>query len=83
MKCWRCGGDVEERTVRFCVCDVSPVIMIQDVPAQVCKRCGEQVFSDSTTKVFEQIRDGKFLARSVLMSIFDFKELTEQTNDHS
>ena len=74
MKCSRCGGEMEDRTVRFCICTVSPPVMILNVPAQVCRRCGGEVFSDSTIEVFEKIRDRRVPARNGVMHVFDFIE---------
>ena len=77
MKCSRCGGDMEARTVRFCICAVSPPVMILNVPAQVCRRCGGEVFSDSTIEAFERIRDGRIPARTGIMHVFDFAQAVQ------
>ena len=85
MKCSRCGGGMEDRIVRFCVCELSPPLMVEKVPAKVCRRCGGEVFSSSTIKVFERIRDGQTLpGRNGRILVFDFDELTQPapTNGH-
>ena len=73
MKCSRCGGEMEERIVRFCVSSLTPPIMIENVPARVCTRCGGEVFSDSTLDVFETIRDGRVPHRIASVRVFDFE----------
>jgi len=76
---------MEDRTVRFCVCDAAPPIMVENVPAEVCRRCGEKYFSDAIVEVFERVRDGRTLpGRNGRILVFDFVELTQPipTNGH-
>ena len=80
MSCSRCGGEMVARTVPFCVCDASPPILIENVPAQVCLRCGGEVFSDSTIEVFERIRDNQVpISRIALMIAYDFNQARQLT----
>ena len=74
MTCSRCGGEMQESIVDFCVCEGVPVpILIRNVPSHVCERCGDKVFSDSTIEVFERIRDRKVGLSAVLsMVVYDF-----------
>jgi hypothetical protein len=63
---------MRERIVRFCVPNITPPVIIENVPAQVCTRCGGEVFSDSTLDVFETIRDGRAPHRIASVRVFDF-----------
>ena len=74
MTCTQCGGNMVEREIRFCVCNITPPIIIENVPAYVCATCGVEVFSDATMEVFEQIRDGHVPnTGTVVVSVFDFQ----------
>lgn len=71
--CSRCGGDMTVALVRFCVCDANPPLMIERVPARVCRRCGGEVFSDATMAAFENVRDGGVgTYRLVGMRVYDY-----------
>ena len=75
MNCSRCGGELVERTVRFCAPNTSPPIMIEDVPAEVCKRCGGEVFSEEAVGVFEQIKSGQAPGpRFAVMQVYNFEK---------
>lgn len=64
---------MEARSVRFCVCNASPPFIVENAPAQVCLRCGGEVFADSTVEVFEQIRDSRMMPHGeTYVKVFDF-----------
>src|SRR5450759_4745536 len=72
-KCFRCGGDWEDRLVRFCSCEAQPPLMIENVPARVCASCGTRVFADATADVFEDIREHRMgQYRMAIMLVFDY-----------
>jgi len=75
MTCSRCGGRLENRVVRFCACNVTPPIMIENVPALVCVRCGGESFADRVMRVFERIKDGLVspLPRQPIIRAYDFE----------
>lgn len=84
MKCSRCGGEMEGQIVRFCACDGSPPVLIENVPANVCKRCGGQVFSDEVAAVFERIVDGDDLGpRIAMMKVYDYERARQGRPTHS
>lgn len=63
-----------EKRVRFCVCDLNPPIMIENVPAYVCDTCGDEIFSESAIEVFERTRDGEIPhSRTQVVKVFDFE----------
>jgi hypothetical protein len=77
-KCFRCGGDWEDRLVRFCSCEAQPPLMIENVPARVCASCGTRVFADSTADVFEDIREHRFgQYRMAIMHVFDYEKASK------
>ena len=64
---------MEAQNVRFCVQNATPPIMVENVPAHVCVRCGGEVFDDATVEVFERIRDGRAsMPKMGIVRVFDF-----------
>jgi hypothetical protein len=71
---------MEPAFVRFCACNASPPVIVENVPAQVCTRCGDRVFPDSAVEVFESIRDGQLQPYGLLwVNVFDFAQLRQPT----
>lgn len=78
MKCFVCNGAMEEQRANFCVCSVTPPIMVSDVPTLVCGQCGEEAYSDATVAILERIRDGLEPSfRLAYLRAYDFEELVE------
>ena len=77
MICSRCGGQMDTQRVTFCVPAARPQpIIIEDVPAMVCRRCGDEVFSDAVTETFERIRDGGMQPNGqVYSSVYEYQRL--------
>ena len=70
---------MEPRIVRFCAANVTPPVLIQNVPALVCRRCGGEVFADEVVEVFEFVRDSRVptLARQPLIRAYDYRQEKE------
>lgn len=57
MRCYRCGGAVVMRKVRFSLETDRGLVLIDGVPAEVCVQCGEQTFSIDVVQRLEEMRD--------------------------
>ena len=57
MKCFFCKGTLEENTTKFIVDLGECVVIVKNVPAMVCKQCGEKSFDDETMEQLEKIVD--------------------------
>ena len=55
MNCFICKGELEEKKVNYLVELQDSIIIIKEVPAKVCKKCGEQYFNDNTAENIEKI----------------------------
>lgn len=55
MNCFICKGELEEKKVNYLVDLQDSIIIIKEVPAKVCKQCGEQYFDDNTAENIEKI----------------------------
>ena len=54
-KCPRCGSELEEKTVEKLLRGGDNFAAVT-VPAEVCRRCGEYIYSMETVKLFEKIQ---------------------------
>ena len=48
-QCYYCGGEQEEQIVTFVYEDAGQVWIIRNVPAFVCKQCGEREYRQKVT----------------------------------
>lgn len=55
MKCFMCNGDTESKLVNYIVDLDTKIIIIKNVPANVCKECGERFFNDEVMEKLENI----------------------------
>ena len=56
MNCLLCKGTLENKTTTFMVeLDNCIIIIIKNVPSQVCKQCGEVSYSDEVAKQLERL----------------------------
>ncbi len=55
MNCFMCKGNMEEKKVNYVVDLGDRIIIIKEVPAKVCTKCGEQYFDDETAENIEKI----------------------------
>ena len=49
MKCVFCGGKVEKKKVTFSYEDDDKYLFVEHVPADVCTKCGEKMYSPEVT----------------------------------
>ena len=54
-KCPVCGGELVEKEVEKLVRGGRHTAVLT-VPAEVCRRCGERLYSEETVRRFEQVR---------------------------
>ena len=50
-----CKGNLEMKKVNYIVDLGSTIIIVKEVPAKVCKQCGEQFFEDVIAENIEKI----------------------------
>ena len=53
MNCLLCKGTIENKNTTFMVELDNCIIIIKNVPSQVCKQCGEVSYSDEVAKQLE------------------------------
>ncbi|MBI2912930.1 MAG: type II toxin-antitoxin system MqsA family antitoxin [Chloroflexi bacterium] len=54
-QCAFCKGDVEERTIVYTSEYKGRVVVVENVPALVCKQCGEPLFKPEVVERLQKI----------------------------
>ena len=76
MDCVYCNGvdTVEEQLTRFCACETSQPFIVENVPAFVCRICGDKSFSGDTVMTFEKMKNGEVQTSSLqFLRVFNFQ----------
>ncbi len=55
MKCFYCKGETKETTTKFIVDLGRCVVIVKNVPARVCRQCGEASYSNEVAQQLEKI----------------------------
>ena len=55
MTCFMCKGTLENKLTNFIVDLGNCIIIVKDVPSQVCTQCGEVSYSHEVAKRLEEI----------------------------
>ncbi len=72
-KCVFCGGHVEKKMVTFTYEDDDKYLLVEHVPAEVCTRCGEKMYSPEVTDELLEFAKDKFKpVKTVKVPVFDF-----------
>lgn len=75
-QCAFCQGDLEEQTITYPTEYEGRVLIVRNVPALVCKQCGEQLFRPEVTEKLQQIVWGKAPHQTtVQVDSYDFAEV--------
>jgi HTH-type transcriptional regulator / antitoxin MqsA len=73
MKCAFCGGRVVKREVTFTYEEDDKFLIIEHVPAEVCVRCGEKLYSPEVTDgLLRFARRETKPTRKIEVPVYDF-----------
>jgi len=73
MKCVFCGGQVELREVTFVYDEDESYFFIENVPAEVCVRCGEKTYSPAVADEVLRLAKQKLKpAKTIQVPVFDY-----------
>ena len=73
MQCVFCNGKVEERLVTFTYEDNGNFVFVENVPAYVCTRCGENTYSPETTdELLRIVKQRSTPSRNTVVPVYDF-----------
>ena len=75
IRCYFCKGKIEEKRVRVDFRWGDELVVIEDVPAEVCQQCGEKYFSPEVYKAMENLAKTKAKAvKQIAIDVIQFKE---------
>ena len=80
MNCFYCHGvdTVENGKTHHCACDIDTPFIVENVPASVCRLCGDAAFSGETVNALEKIRNGECQPTgSRTVRVYDFENLSQ------
>lgn len=55
MKCFMCKGQYEDKATTFMVDLGNCIVIVKNVPSQVCSQCGEVSYNNKIAKQLEKI----------------------------
>lgn len=55
MKCFSCKGTMENKLTNFVADKGACIIIVKDVPSQVCSQCGEVSYSNEVAEQLDKI----------------------------
>jgi YgiT-type zinc finger domain-containing protein len=75
--CPRCGGAMRPDTVKTAIWLKDRLVVVEDIPAQVCDACMEQFYDDDTTDALRRLTEEGFATatpkREVVVPIFSLE----------
>lgn len=79
IKCVFCGGKVEKTVVTFSYKEGSKHLFVENVPAEVCTRCGEKTYTPEVTEELLKFAKDEFKpVGTVEVPVFDFADVNRQ-----
>ena len=74
-RCYFCKGKVLEKKVKIDFHWGDDLLVIKDVPAEVCQQCGEKYFSSETYKVMKELAKSKAKPiRHIMVEVIKFEK---------
>ena len=75
--CSLCGGEMEEKEVEVIKKAGEKVVVVKDVPAWVCKQCGERYYSIDTVEgikaIVKEVGEEKVKMQKIFAGELNFK----------
>ena len=73
MKCFFCGGRLEKKIVTFYYEEDNKYLLVENVPAEICMKCGEKIYSPQVTDELLKFARDKFKpVKSIKIPVFDY-----------
>jgi len=76
--CPTCGGTLEEREIQLDFRHKGRLVVIEGVPAQVCKDCGERLVSAAASRAIDALLEsGTKPAREITVPVLSFRHAAQ------
>lgn len=72
--CGYCGGEIDEQKIRVDFWWEGKLYLIEDVPAGICKQCGEKYYTAKVSKGMDELVRSKVVERTLQVPVKRFKE---------
>ena len=70
-----CGSDLESQRITYTQTIGDRIYIVQDVPAQVCPRCGEVYLSPSTVDAIQRVIETGTAKATVQVPVYDLSSV--------
>lgn len=78
VKCPRCGQRMDPKLVKTTVWNKDSLYVIEDIPAQVCSSCSQQIYDEDTANVIQRVTEEGFshttAIREILVPVFSLAD---------
>jgi len=78
VPCPRCGQPLQAGKVKTAIWREERLVVVEDIPAQVCNTCMEQYYDDATTEALRRLTSEDFASaqptREVVVPIYSLEE---------
>lgn len=76
MRCSVCRGEIEERLIRYIQELGDRVMIIENVPAEVCGQCGEKLLRPEIAfKIEKLVKDAPAPHKKTEVAVYDLAEV--------
>lgn len=72
MTCFMCKGQLEDKKTTFMVDLGKCIVIIKNVPSQVCSQCGETSYSNETAQKLEMIANSLRISFAAEIAVINF-----------
>ncbi len=73
MRCVFCGGKMEKKRATFVYEGDNKYLLVENVPAEVCAKCGEKTYSPAvTTELLKFAKDKPKPVKTINIPVFEF-----------
>lgn len=74
-RCLICQGETSGRNITYTQWFEGELVAVQNVPAEVCDRCGEQYFSPETVNRIQEVIYSRCPSGTLTVSLFDLASI--------
>jgi HTH-type transcriptional regulator / antitoxin MqsA len=75
MRCAFCGGELRKASVTFSYEGDDTYLLVERVPAEVCLKCGERLYTPEVTDTLLQIARQPAKPKKIIrVPVYDFNE---------
>ena len=85
FQCQECQSSTRPDTIRMSLFGTRGMVLIEDIPAMICERCGEQFYDEETTDKLNKLTAYDFpsnlAVREVVVPVFSLTKVVAPDKD--